>query len=87
MIPHPFGYIGVILVQQLLIVGMIWVITHLVERLREERRRLSSSGAFSNLASNTDLAALAVQLSRTGNSDADPVFTRSKTQQLQEEQV
>lgn len=64
MVPHPFGYIAVIVVQQIAIVGLAWWIAHILER---PSRPNIPSGVHSRpsaaLASH-DLAALALQLER-----------------------
>lgn len=87
MNPHPFGYITVILIQQLLMVGMLWAIAHLVERLRHERRHHSSVRPFSNDSTSDDLAALAVQLSKTGDREAEPVPRQTEVRDMQEERI
>lgn len=87
MTTHPFGYVAVILIQQLVMVGLLWAITHLVDRLRLERRRHAAVMPFSNAAASTDLAALAVQLARTRDRKADPVPRQTRVPEMQEERV
>ncbi len=87
MNPHPFGYIAVILIQQLLMVGMLWAIVHLVDRLRLERRRQSAVMPFSNASASSDLAALAVQLARTGHRNADPFPRQARVREMHGERV
>ncbi len=87
MSAHPFGYIAVILIQQLLMVGMLWAIVHLVDRSRLERRHQSSGTPISNASASSDLAALAVRLSRTNARQTDPAPRPSKVREMQEERV
>jgi hypothetical protein len=63
MIPRPFGYIAVILCQQLIIVGLAWYVIRLLDRARRERRRQASTLASSDASASCDLAALAAKLS------------------------
>ena len=87
MTTHPFGYVAVILVQQLVMVGMLWAIVHLVDRLHLERRRQTAVMPFSNASASADFAALAVQLARTGDRNADPVPRRARVREMHEERA
>ena len=87
MIANPFGYVTVILVQQVFIIGLVWSVVRLWERSRRERRRYYSAMLLSNAAATNDLAALAVRLSRTSDSSVAPVSMRSRGRIAQEESV
>lgn len=90
MIPHPFGYIIIILIQQMLIVGMAWAVMRLVERLRQERRRPVPVRLSTNTFATDDLAALAVQLSKTKERRPSPVpreSRESRVQPMQEQRI
>jgi hypothetical protein len=57
MLPPPFGYITVIVAQQLCILGLVWYLMHLIDHARCERR-LCSTMPLPDAAPNCDLAAL-----------------------------
>lgn len=85
MIPHPFGYIIVILVQEAFVVGLIWAAMYLLNRSRRERRRYFSAMLLSNAAATNDLAALAGRLSDAYDGIADPVPRGGRAGVAQEE--
>ena len=72
MIPHLSGFTAVILGQQLLIVGLLWCISHLVNRSRRERLRHSPAKTTCSSNASSDVPVLAVHLSRTFDRGADP---------------
>jgi len=87
MVPHPFGHIAIILIQQVLIAGLVWLVMHLLSRSRRERRRYYSSMLLSNAAATNDLAALAAQLSKPCDGIADPVSQRTRVRLAQGERA
>jgi hypothetical protein len=87
MIAHTFGYVTVILLQQVVILGLIWSVVHLLDRSRRERRRYSSALLFSDVSASNDLAALAVQLAKTADGNTQPVPLRTRVRITREERV
>jgi uncharacterized membrane protein len=87
MIAHPFGYLAVILLQQVLILGLVWSVVHLAERSRRERRRYCSAKLLSNAAATNDLAALAVQLSKPSEASPTRVPLRTSVRVAEAERV
>ena len=62
MFPHNFGYVTVIVAQQICVVGLIWYVVHLLDGARRERRRHYSTMLLTNASASCDLAALAARL-------------------------
>jgi len=87
MIAHPLGYVAVILLQQVLILGLVWLAVHLSDRSRRERRRYRSAKLLSNASATSDLAALAVQLSKIPEAAPPPVPRRSRVRVAQQQSV
>jgi hypothetical protein len=87
MFAHTFGYTTVIVIQQVLIVGLVWFVMHLIDSARRERRRYNSTMLFSNVAASCDLAALAARLSKFDNPQLDPVIQSAKVRFRHEGQV
>ena len=87
MFANPFGYITIIAVQQVLMVGLAWYIMHLLDSAWRERRRQCSKLLFSNIAASCDLAALSARLSKIGGPHLDAAIRPAKVRIRQEERV
>jgi len=64
MVPHPFGYIAVIVVQQVAIVGLAWWIAHILERPTQPDLPGNVRHQPSAAVASHDLAVLALQLEK-----------------------
>ena len=87
MFAHAFGYLTVIVAQQVLMVGLAWYVMHLLDNARRERRRHYSKLLFSNIAASCDLAALSARLSKIGGPQLDAAIHPAKVRVRQEERV
>jgi hypothetical protein len=87
MIPNPFGYVAVIVSQQMCIVGLVWYIMHLLDSARRERRRYNNTMLLSNASASCDLASLAARLSKFGDGQPDLFAHPAKERIRQEERV
>jgi hypothetical protein len=85
MIPNPFGYIAVIVSQQVFIVGLVWYVMHLLDRAQHARRRYNNTMLLSNASASCDLASLAARLSKFGDGQPDLVSHPDKVRIEQEE--
>jgi hypothetical protein len=85
MIPTPFGYIAIIVCQQIFIVGLAWYVIHLLDRARRERRHHGSTLVCSNASASYDLAALAARLSTVSAKRPNPSFRPANAQMRQAE--
>lgn len=81
------GYVSVILVQQALIVGMLWYVMHLLDKAKRERRRHDSTLLFTKVAASCDLASLAARLSKFGDVQLGPAGASPRMQIRQQEQA
>jgi hypothetical protein len=73
MIPNRFGYIAIIVSQQMFIVGLVWYVMHLLDQARHERRRHYSTMLLPNASASCDLASLAARLSKFGDEPTNPI--------------
>ena len=87
MIAHPFGYIAVILLQQVLILGLVCAVVHLADRSRQERRRYYSAKLLSKATATSDLAALGVQLAKIPEGNPASIPRRAKGRVAWQENV
>jgi hypothetical protein len=87
MIPHNFGYVTVIVSQQLFIVGLVWYVMHLLDQARRQRHRHYSTMTLTNASASCDLAVLAARLSKLGDVQTDPIPLPAKVRIRQEERV
>lgn len=87
MVTHPFGYVAVILLQQALILGLVWAVVHFADDSRRERRRFCSAKLISKASATNDLAALAVQLSKVPETSTAPIARRARVRFAQEQRV
>jgi hypothetical protein len=87
MIPNPFGYIAIIVSQQMFIVGLVWYVMHLLDCARHERRRHYSTMMLSNASASCDLASLAARLSKFSDERPDPIALPTELRTRQKERV